>query len=81
MTYTNYREMTQAIRERRQFEGNSVSAHYDGGDYVVKSYNTEMLRIGSGGAVKFNNRRYSVTTSKLQNMIIDTLHLPDSKKR
>ena len=75
--------MPGAILNSEPFEGNSVTAYIDEltGAYVIKSYNTVILEKIPGQPVIFNNKRYSVTTSKLQNLIINTLGLSDSKKR
>lgn len=86
MTYINYKAMREAIKNRQEFNGNSVTAEIEEltGSYLVKSYNTIILEILPNGVLGFNNKRYSVTTSKLQNLIIDSLELERlgySKKR
>ncbi len=71
MSYTPYREIEQAISNREDIDGNSVTAYTDAsGIYHIVSYSTEMARIGEGGEVEyFNSAHYSSTTSRLQNII------------
>lgn len=71
MPYTNYRAMQEAIENREPFEGNSASAFIDeSSNYIIMSYDTIMAVISeSGEVVSFNEKRYSTTTSRLQNMI------------
>lgn len=79
--YANYRTIPELIINRQSFEGNSVTGYYDGATYTVKSYNTIMLEIDGNGKIDFNNKYYSVTTSKLQNLIIRALELDIPCKR
>jgi len=71
MPYTNYRAMQTALENREAFEGNSASAFIDeSGKYIIMSYDTIMAVIGENGGVEsFNEKKYSMTTSRLQNMI------------
>lgn len=68
MGYSNYKDVAAAIAERREFVGNSASADYYGGTYRVFSYSTEIARF-DGYDYALNAHKYSVTTSKLQNII------------
>lgn len=68
--YDNYRTIVEFIKNKLSFEGNSVHAYYDGTKYIVKSYETIILEIDGNGKIDFNNKYYSVTTSKIQNIII-----------
>ncbi len=79
--YANYRTIPDLIINKQSFEGNSVTGYYENDIYKIKSYNTVMLEILPGGTIDFNNRFYSVTTSKLQNLIIRALELDIPCKR
>ena len=68
MGYSNYRDIAAAIAERREFVGNSASGAYYGKQYRVYSYGTEIARY-DGYDYVLNTHKYSVTTSKLQNII------------
>lgn len=69
-TYTTYRHMERKLEQLRDFTGNSASGMFTGTHYIVKSYETLMLYLNTKtGELFFNNCYYSVTTSKLQNMI------------
>lgn len=73
----NYVEIERAIANREEFTGNSCRGYFEGGDYVVVSYNTAIARatrLTVAGATRngelwINPNKYSVTTSKLQNII------------
>ena len=69
--------MPQLLKNRESFAGNSVSAVMADGKYIVYSYNTIILITDcvTDTVLEFNNRFYSVTTSKLQNMLIDVFNL------
>jgi hypothetical protein len=70
----NYRSIPAALRNREPFNGNSMSARYDHtGDYVVFSYATEIARVQPNGAKVTNDRKYSHTTSRHQNLVRDNL--------
>lgn len=69
--YTSYRDMEDAIRCLRDFRGNSAHATLDSdGVYTVYSYNTPIAKanVRTGGVV-LNSRKYSTTTSRLQNIV------------
>lgn len=74
MQYVNYREMGYTLQKRADFNGNSVYATTNNGNYEVYSYNTLIFKI-EGARLYFNNKYYSKTTSKLQNILIDTFGL------
>jgi len=75
---SNYREIPALLRQRVPFDGNSMSARWlaiDGGlAYVVFSYDTEIARFQSADGTRdngvkiFNDRKYSHTTSRHQNL-------------
>lgn len=71
MPYANYRDIEQAISNLEEFEGNSARGEYDNGEYVIISYETEMarVRLNGDGGLTFNDRYYSSTTNRLQNII------------
>lgn len=71
MAYTSYRDMEHAIRWHHDFRGNSVHASWDDeGVYTVYSYNTPIAKANARtGGVVLNVRKYSATTSRLQNII------------
>lgn len=84
MKQTTYREMPCLLSRELPFKGNSVTAvEIEGKNtltYRVYSYNTVMFEktyfFGSGTTeIHFNNRYYSMTTSKIQNMLIDVYGL------
>lgn len=76
---TTYREMKELLSTHAPFEGNSVHA-ISGIRYEVYSYETLIYRSGPGRLGYFDNSFYSMTTSKLQNMLIDVFGLNDGKK-
>ncbi len=81
-TYTTYRHMERKLEQLRDFTGNSASGMFTGTHYIVKSYETLMLYLNTKtGELFFNNCYYSVTTSKLQNMIKAAFNLTDCKER
>ena len=71
MAYSNYRDIERAIRSLEGFTGNSARGAWDDeGVYTVYSYTTPigMANVRTGGVV-LNVRKYSTTTSRLQNII------------
>ena len=76
---TNYKEMPEKLKHYESFKGNSVEAIYDKytNKYEVFSYNTRIY-CNDG---YFDNSYYSVTTSKLQNMLIDVFNLNNGIKK
>lgn len=72
MAKLNYAQVERAIANREKFEGNSCRGYYDNGEYVVLSYSTRIAVVAGaerGGEVWLNPNKYSVTTSRLQNII------------
>ena len=80
---TSYIEMTAKIRNCEPFNGNSVTAEGNRDNYTIYSYNTEIFnwKGTGGGLMTFNNKYYSVTTSKIQNMIIRIFGLNNGKTK
>ena len=70
-----YEEIPELISNRKPFRGNSVSAHYDGTEYQVMSYDTIIASINWPERWWIDTRVYSKTTSRIQNIVreIDTL--------
>lgn len=70
MSYTSYRQMEQAISAKDSFTGNSAKADWGSDVYCVYSYTTLIASYDRRtGEVWLNPRKYSVTTSRLQNII------------
>lgn len=73
MTYSNYTDIEQAIAKGENFTGNSARGEFStlDGYYRVYSYNTLIayyMPYTRAGYI-MNTRRYSNTTSRLQNII------------
>lgn len=68
MAQATYKEIEQAIASRIPFVGNSASGYFIGGTYVVRSYSTDIAWYGELGW-EIDNTKYSVTTSRLQNIV------------
>ena len=71
MSYSNYSQIESAIRARREFTGNSCAGRWlDRSEYVVFSYSTLIYSDDlMTGRRTLNARKYSNTTSRLQNII------------
>lgn len=76
MSYTSYKSMETAIKNCVPFEGNSARGVWDGETYKVYSYRTLIATVEGSfagrdgrGEVELDTRKYSVTTSRLQNII------------
>jgi hypothetical protein len=70
MGYSNYSEIESAIRKFEPFTGNSCRGVLDGTEYRVYSYSTQILHVNfPTGGIALNVRKYSNTTSRLQNII------------
>lgn len=71
--YSNYDDIRRAIYNARPFQGNSARGEYqhDNSVYAVYSYNTCIFRLdlASNTVLMFDARRYSNTTSRLQNIV------------
>lgn len=71
MTYSNYTQVKSAIANRQEFTGNSCAGRWlDRSEYVVFSYSTLIYSDDlMTGRRTLNARKYSNTTSRLQNLI------------
>lgn len=69
MANATYRTIPSLIATRTPFKHGSHSAYIDTDNrYRVFSYSTE-IATAKGDEITFNDRKYSVTTSRLQNII------------
>lgn len=68
---TPQREFPALIAARKPFRGNSVTAEKtQRGNYCVYSYDTLIAEWDNDGEmIHFDEKRYSSTTSKIQNLI------------
>lgn len=73
MSYANYSQIESAIAKGENFTGNSARGEFStlDGYYRVYSYNTLIARYMpyTRAGYSLNSRKYSVTTSRLQNII------------
>lgn len=69
----NYATIKTALANLETFTGNSLSAIISGDEYTVISYRTPIARWNLVTGEKWiDPKRYSVTTSKQQNLIRNT---------
>jgi hypothetical protein len=67
---TTYREIPTKLAAGEPFQGGSMSAHRHGNVYVVMSYGTTIAeRFEDDGAVIYNARSFSKTTSRHQHLV------------
>jgi len=76
MSYTSYKDMEALIRKCVPFEGNSARGVWEGDVYTVYSYKTRIFTVEGAyagkpgtGTFELDTRKYSMTTSRLQNII------------
>jgi len=65
----NYKVIEQKIRNLEPFRGNTLTGVYVGEVYKIFSYETLIAEVGNMGNKLINDTKYSVTTSKQQNII------------
>lgn len=66
----NYKTIARKLANLEPFRGNTLTAYWDGDVYKVVSYSTLIATaVQAGYWTTFNDRKYSVTTSKHQNII------------
>lgn len=76
------REMVNCMVKRTPCRANSAHAIFDDdGSYCVYSYSTLIFKEKTNGTIYFDNRKYSVTTSKLQGNIRNAFGLSDCNER
>ena len=68
--YNNYQSIKYRINNQLSFKGNSTEGYYSDLGYTIKSYNTIIYSDKEG----LNTEFYSVTTSKLQNIIAQAFY-------
>lgn len=69
MARPNYKQIEALLASKKEFKGNSLKARVEeNGEYVVISYNTVIASFIEG-VWWINPRKYSVTTTKQQNLI------------
>ena len=68
MITANYRTMPALIATRTPFKHGSCHAYLDGDQYRVISYST-LVATAQGDNLWLSDRKYSMTTSRLQNII------------
>lgn len=72
MAYATYNQIPGKIKDREPFQGSSVRATADDGEfYIIFSYRTIMMiiHLKSDEIIYFDNTSHSPTTSRLQNMV------------
>lgn len=65
----NYKTIARKLANLEPFRGNTLTAVYVGEVYKVFSYSTLIAEVGNMGNRLLNETKYSVTTSKHQNII------------
>jgi hypothetical protein len=70
----NYKTIATKLANREQFRGNTMTGYQNGETYVIFSYDTPIAWFYQGGW-ELDSRKYSVTTSKHQNIIKRSLGL------
>lgn len=66
----NYKTIESKLSTLTPFTGNSLTARYDSaGNYLVFSYATLIAGVSNSGLRELNRSKYSVTTSRHQNLI------------
>lgn len=71
MSYSNYDEVLDAVRDYRDFEGNTMWGEWSNGVYRVYSYRTLIARYtpALGGERVLSMTKHSRTTSRHQGII------------
>lgn len=72
------KEIKEKILNRQSFNGSSVKGVLNESDYLVYSYDTIIYRESNK---YFDNIKYSSTTSKLQNILIDIFGFNNGVKK
>ena len=73
MSYANYRQIETAVHTLTPFAGNSSRGVWEGDgqdrEYCVYSYSTLIATYNTFGRATMKARKYSQTTTRLQNII------------
>lgn len=69
MAHSNYKEIQTHLKYKQEFTHGSCGAEYENGTYRVYSYNTLIAVFKDSKCTYFNEDKFSMTTSRLQNMI------------
>jgi len=78
MAYVSENQIKEKILNRENFKGSSVKGVAINNDYIVYSYDTVIYRESDE---YFDNKKYSATTSKLQNILIDCFNFNNGVKK
>ena len=78
MAYVSENQIKEKILNRENFKGSSVKGVVINNDYIVYSYDTVIYRELDK---YFDNKKYSATTSKLQNILIDCFNFNNGVKK
>jgi hypothetical protein len=65
----NYYTISDRLKNREPFIGNSLRGYWEGNTYKVMSYHTLIATLEEGGQRWVSPERYSNTTSRAQNLI------------
>lgn len=66
----NQKQVLTYLISKKAFQASNIFACYDNNNcYVVYSYQTIILKVGTENDIYFDDKYYSRTTSKLQNKI------------
>jgi hypothetical protein len=72
----NYKQIREELIPNRQSfkHGHSMSAYNNGKEYLIYSYRTLIASVNlETGEVELNPNKYSVTTTKQQNLVVRAL--------
>lgn len=69
MGYTTKSNYLNKIKQREPFRGSSVRGVIEDGLYLVYSYHTPIAAFHDTGWIYFDNKSYSPTTSRIQNLV------------
>jgi hypothetical protein len=75
MKKADYKAIPELLRNKESFTGSSVKAISNSWGYMVYSYDTLIFSEDKLGNVFFNDKKYSSTTSRIQNIIKDVFNI------
>jgi len=77
MATDTYATIERKLHSMEPFDNkNSMSGRWERDTFVVYSYRTVIASYQRGGSIWFNENRYSVTTSKQQNLVRRAWNIP-----